>query len=325
MRLTPEKLRRYAEKFVSQQTRDLRLLAVYLSGSLLRGQPFLGGAADVDVVLIYNDAPSTEREVAPLPGEAHLDIRRHDRSRYEPARNLRTEPFLGPTLFRAEALYDPQHFLDFAQAAVRSRFRAPESAIARARTLTQAAREAWFTFDDDLTPAAFAAYLEAIFRAANAPATLLGYTFSPRRLLLDFPPAAQHWGYPHLTGLLFQTLGAPQATADTLEAAIPPWEAALSAAAASSQPPVELASPRLPYYRRAVAAYLASSTPANALYPLLFTWTLAVQHADEAHLAPWQQFVEALGLAAHRREALDAYLDAQEEALEAWARQRGVG
>ncbi len=324
MRLTTEKLRRYADKFVNQQTRDLRLLAVYLTGSLLRGQPFLGGAADVDLVLIYNGAPTPEREIVPLPGEAHLDIQRHDRSRYEPARNLRTEPFLGPTLFRAEALYDPQHFLDFAQAAVRSRFRSPESAVARARALTQAAREAWFALNDDLTPSALGAYLEAVFQAANAPATLLGYTFSPRRLLLDFPPAAQHWGYPHLTGLLFQALGAPQATADALKAAIPPWEAALSAAAASSQPPVELASPRLPYYRRAVEAYLASSTPANALYPLLLTWTLAVQHTGEAHLPPWQQCGEAIGLTA-RREALDAYLDAQEEALETWARQRGVG
>ncbi len=325
MRLTPEKLRRYAEKFVSQQKRDLRLLAVYLTGSLLRGQPFLGGAADVDLVLIYNGAPTTEREVAPLPGEAHLDIRRHDRSHYEPARHLRTEPFLGPTLFRAEALYDPQHFLDFAQAAVRSRFRSPESAAARARALTQAAREAWFALDDDLTPAALEAYLEAVFQAANAPATLLGYTFSRRRVLLDFPPAVQHWGYPRLTGLLFQALGAPQATAEALKAALPAWEAALTAAAGASPAPIELASPRLPYYRRAVEAYLGSSTPANALYPLLFTWTLAVPHAGEAHLSPWQQFVEALGLAAGRQEALDAYLDALEEAVEAWARQRGVG
>ncbi len=324
MRLTPEKLRRYAEKFVGQQKRDLRLLAVYLSGSLLRGQPFLGGAADVDLVLIYNGEPEVARESLSLPGEAHLDIRRHNRSRYEPARNLRAAPFLGPTLFRAEALYDPQHFLDFAQAAVRSRFRAPESAAARARALAQAAREAWFTLDEALTPSAFAAYLEALFRAANAPATLLGYTFSRRRLLLDFPPAAQHWGHPHLTGLLFQALGAPQITAERLQAALPAWEAALAAAAAS-RPPAELAAPRQPYYRRAVAAYLSSSTPANALYPLLFTWTLAVQHADEAHLAPWQQFVEAAGLAANRQEALDAYLDALEEALETWARQRGIG
>jgi len=325
MRLTAEKLRRYAEKFVSQQRRDLRLLAVYLSGSLLRGQPFLGGAADVDLVLIYNGAPDPSRESLPLPGEAHLDIRRHDRSRYEPARNLRTEPFLGPTLFRAEALYDPQHFLDFAQAAVRSRFRAPESAAARARALTQAAREAWFALDDDLTPPALATYLEALFHAANAPATLLGYTFSRRRLLLDFPLAAQHWGYPQLTGLLFQALGAPQASIETLQAALPAWHAALAAAARLSPSPAELAPPRQPYYRRAVEAYLASSTPANALYPLLFTWTLAVQHVEEAHLPPWQQFVETVGLAVSRREALDTYLDTLEEALETWAQQRGVG
>ncbi len=324
MRLTPEKLRRYVEKLVAQRRGDLRLLAVYLTGSLLRGQPFLGGAADVDVVFIYNSAPETEHEVLPLPGEAHFDLRHHDRSHYEPARRLRSAPFLGPSLFRAEPLFDPQHFLDFAQAAVRSRFHAPETALERARALTQAAREAWFALDDDLTPAALLQYLEAVFQAANAPATLLGYTLSRRRLLLDFPVAVQHWGYPHLSGLLFRTVGAAQATPKALQAALPAWESALGAAAAASAAPTELARPRQPYYRRAVEAYLASSTPANALYPLLFTWTLAVTHAGETHLPPWQQFMETLGLASNRQEPLDAYLDALEEALEDWARKQGA-
>jgi len=325
MRLTPEKLRRYAEKLVDQRKRDLRLLAVYLTGSLAHGQPFLGGAADVDLVLIYNGAPDAEREIVPLPGEAHLDLRHADRSRYEPARTLRAAPFLGPELFRAEPLYDPQHFLDFAQAAVRSRFHSPETAAARARTLLQGAREAWFALDEDLSPAALSAYLEAVFQAANAPATLLGYTFSRRRLLLDFPAAVQHWQQPHLTGLLFQAVGAPQATREALQAIVPAWENALRAAAQTPAPPVELAAARLPYYQRAVAAYLASETPTHALYPLLYTWALALQANPDADTAAWQQWVEGLGLAADRSERLDTYLDALEDALEAWARGQGLG
>ena len=324
MRLTTEKLRRYAEKYIAQQQRDMHLLAAYLGGSLLQGQPFLGGAADVDLVLIYNNTPQPSRRIVSLPGEAHLDIIRHDRTRYEPPRALRGAPFLGPLLFRAEPLYDPQHFLDFVQAAVRSRFHAPEWAAARARRLLQEARETWFALDDALTPEALLQYLEAVFQAANVPATLLGYTFSRRRVLLDFPLAAQHWGHPALSGLLFRAVGAEQSAPLLSGETIAAWESALQAAASSSQPPDELAPARQPYYRRAVAAYLGSSTPVHALYPLLFTWSLAVQTAGDAHRAPWQQFLESTGLAQGRAEALDALLDSLEEALEGWEKAQGV-
>ncbi len=325
MRLTAEKLHRYAQKLIDQRRSDLRLLAAYLCGSLERGYPFLGGAADVDIVLIYNGAPQPEREIAPLPGDAHFDIRRHDRSRYEPPRPLRADPFMAPMLFRAVPLYDPQHFLDFVQAAVRSRFRTPEFAATRARRLLQQAREAWFALEDDLTPDALGAYLDVIYWAANTPATLLGYTLSRRRLLLDFPLAAQTWGQPALAEMLFRTIGAPAAHPERLQAALQPWEEALQAAARAESPHAELAPPRLPYYQKAVAAYLNSDVPANALYPLLYTWTLAVQTQPAAsHLAAWQAFVEGLGLHHQRHDALDALLDALEEALEAWERRQGV-
>ena len=324
MRLTPEKLRAYATRFVDQRSRaDLRLLAAYLCGSLRRGQPFLGGAADVDVVLIYNGAPEPEREIVPLPGKAHLDVRRHDRSRYEPARQLRLVPFLGPALFAAAPLYDPQHFLDFAQAAVRSRFRAPETAAARGRTLLQQARDAWFALSDELAPAPVAAYLQTVFLGANAVAALLGYAFSPRRVLLDFPVAAQRWGFPELTGLLFRAVGAPQASPEALAAAQTAWEHALTRLGEHAPP--ELAPARQPYYRRAVAAYLQSSTPTHALYPLLWTWALALQDDPAAeHLTPWQRTLQTLGLAQHRAERLDRFLDALEEALETWERRQGL-
>ncbi len=324
MRLTLEKLRHYADRYVAQRSQDLRLLAAYLSGSLLRGQPFLGGAADVDIVLIYNGAPEPEREIVPLPGAAHLDVRRHDRSRYEPARQLRTDPFLGPTLFLAEPLYDPQHFLDFAQAAVRSRFRTPEMAVARARRLLQSAREAWFDLDEAPTPQAVAAYLETVFQAANVPATLLGYTFSRRRVLLDFPLAVQRWGYPQLSGLLFRQTGAPQATVEALQKALPAWDAAFTAAAEAENAPSVLALPRRPYYRRAIEAYLASTTPAHALFPLLYTWTLAVEVAPEPYRQAWEETLASLGLLEGRQAHLDVFLDALEEALEGWAHEQGV-
>ncbi len=324
MRLTSEKLRRYAQQFVAQRSQDLRLLAAYLSGSLLRDRPFLGGAADVDLVLIYNGAPEPEREIVPLPGNAHLDVYHHDRRRYEPPRRLRVAPFWGPTLFLAEPLYDPQHFLDFVQAAVRSRFRAPEMAAARARGLLQAAREAWFGLEDAPTPQAVAAYLEVVFQAANVPATLLGYTFSRRRVLLDFPLAAQRWGYEGLTGLLFRQVGAPQTTAEALREALPSWEAAWLAAAEAAPTDPELAPARRPYYRQAIEAYLASTTPAHALYPLLYTWTQAVCKAPAEHQPPWEAFLKGLGLTSERQSRLDAFLDALEEALEDWSRRQGV-
>ena len=75
---------------------------------------------------------------------------------------------------------------------------------------------------------------------------------------------------------------------------------------------------------------LAGDRPLEALWPLLRTWTAAIDllPADAPALAVWREALERLGLWGEafpaRQAALDAYLDQVEELLEDWARANGV-
>ncbi len=321
MRLTVEKLFSFAHKLVESRQRDVRLLAAYLTGSLVDGNPFVGGAADVDVVFIYNAAPEVEREALPLFGAVHLDVHNHDRAVYEPPRRFRTEPWLGPALFIARPLYDPQHFLDFVQAAARSRFRDADVAYRRAQSLLESARRRWFDLPTEPMPSNVALFLEAVYEAANIPATLHGRALSRRRLLADFPQAERWIGADGLTALLYRTLVRNVEIAEGIGEYFPLWEAALSAA----QTPPEIAPLRIPYFRNAMQAYVSAGAPLQAVYPMVYTWTVAVLEGASSD-ENWQKFIAASGIEdlASGRAALDSFLDASEDALEAWARTHGA-
>jgi len=322
MRLTPEKLRSFAAKLIDSRSRDVRLLAAYLTGSLVDGSPFVGTGADVDIVFIYNGAPEAEREILPLFGDVHFDVYNHDRALYEPPRRFRTDPWFGPSLFIAQPLYDPQHFLDFVQAAARSRFRDPDVAYARARILLEDARNRWFSLGEEPTPQNIAGFLDALYSAANIPAVLHGHTLSQRRVMADFPSAARRMDAEGLTVRLYETVVGRAELAEILSEYLPLWEATLSAV---KEPPPEIVAERIPYFRAAIQAYMRENAPLKAFYPLAYTWTLAASNPAVPQ-ENWRKFIAASGLENLNaaRAALDAFLDAAEEALEAWGRTHGA-
>ncbi len=317
MRFTVAKLRAFAERLVEERRRDLNLLAAYLTGSLVEGDPFLGGAADVDLVLIYNGPPPQERESLILHDTVYVDLQAHDRAHYEPSRRLRTDPLWGTTLFHARPLYDPQHFLDFVQSAVRSRFKDPEVAFQRAQAALHKAREAWARLAPPLTPAVAQAYLEMLSCGAHVPATLLGRWLPPRRLAPRFVQVAQRLGHPEWVADLYRLLGAPRLAPEGLTDLLQQAEQA-----AQGLSDAEAVQAR--YYLAAAQAYAQGEVPNQALCPLLHWLTLrALQgSAVEAWQAAWTR----LGLEEipRLREQGDAWLDTLEEFLEGGARAQGV-
>ncbi len=50
------------------------IVTVYLTGSLLDNDPFLGGSADIDLVFVHAQEASVRREIVSLTPEIHLDI-----------------------------------------------------------------------------------------------------------------------------------------------------------------------------------------------------------------------------------------------------------
>jgi len=333
MRITNEILLKLAKDTVTRSVQeDHSILAAYLHGSLLREKPLLGNTTDIDLFYIHNDEVSVEREIIRLTDEVHLDISHHSHKVYRQPRELRQHPWLGPIINSCKILYDPQHFLDFAQASVRGQFNRPDQVMGRVSSLSEHARQIWLGFHlepREPDPQDMLKYLLAIDHAANSLAGISGPPLTERRFLLDLPArmdAVQRHGlYAAVLGLL----GAPSVDAEMLRSWLPAWQVAYTGLPAA-QAPLRLHPHRLPYYQHAIETILSSEHYHDALWPLWHTWTLAVNTFpdDSPHRAAWEETGKQLGLVgegfAERIRALDAFLDTVEDTLEVWARENGA-
>ncbi len=330
MRLTPRRLRAWVEHYVAEKRRDLNLLAMYLTGSLLGDEPLFGGITDLDVVCLYNLAPEQTVEVRPLPGGVHLDVRHWPREQVEPPRKLRLDPWLGHEIYYAQPLYDPQHFLDFVQSGARSRFHHPEVAARRAWNLLEQARSAWANLlqAEPLTPAQVQSFLETVYTAMHIPATLHGRVLPWRRAAVLWRQEAAAAGHPEWVAGWLQVLAAPGVTVEALRAALTPWAAAWQAARTAAPQDPAFHPAREQYYRAGLTALLAQEPPTQALLLLLATWSWALRAAgaDAAPRAEWEATLQAWGWedADARLTALDQWLDALEAYLEQWMQAQGV-
>lgn len=333
MRVTREALMRIVQTTVAQRVRaDRSLVAIYLCGSLLEEEFLLGGATDIDLVLVHVEPAPSEREIVPLNAEIHLDIAHHLNRDYRQTRQLRVHPWMGPILNTCKVLHDPQHFLDFTQASVRGQFDRPDRTMERAWGQYDAARRAWaeFSLKPTLeTPSDLLEYLRALGNAANSVASLSGAPLAERRFLLKFRGRAEDARRPGLYPGLLGLLGAPQVDAGTLESWIQPWGEAFSRIP-PGQGPLRLHPGRKLYYQNAFEAILGGESPQAMLWPLLTTWSLAAEQygVDAPERAAWRQTIEHLGLYGaafgEKTAALDAYLDMVEETLDAWAQRNGA-
>jgi hypothetical protein len=334
MRITRETLLNIARDTAAQRTRsDRNILGVYLYGSLLEEEFLLGGTADIDLVFIHMDTAETSREIVPLTDEVHLDIAHHYERDYRQARQLRVNPWLGPAINECQALYDPQHFLDFTQAGVRGQFERPDNVYQRALGLSERARQIWLAFQThyatDPGPEQVFDYLRALRHAANAVASLSGTPISERRFLLYFQKRAEAIGQAGMYAGLLGLLGSPNVEPETLSEWLHAWQGAYEAVPSDARPP-RLHPGRRFYYQKALETLLNGPQPKAVLWPMLRTWTLAVKTLPDAspHRIRWRQAYDQLGLIGagfdERLRALDAFLDLIDETLETWARQNGV-
>ncbi len=333
MRVNRDTLIKVVRTTVSQRTRaDRNLMSVYLCGSLLGEDYLLGGAADIDLVFIHTDAVTEEREIVHLTEDVHLDIAHHLYRTYRQTRSLRVHPWLGPTIFSCQVLYDPQHFMDFTQASVRGQFYRSDHVLERVRKLVDQARQIWLSYFNDLPeagPAEVLVYLRAVEHAANAVASLNGPPLAERRFLLNFPARAQAVERPGLYAGLLGLLGAPNIEPAVLSAWLGAWQEAYDHVPADKAP-ARLNPIRKPYYQKALESLLNSGQPQTALMLLLSTWTLAACELplESPALESWRSAFRQLGLIGagfeERVKALDAYLDMVEETVDGWAQANGA-
>ncbi|NPA26376.1 MAG: hypothetical protein GXO36_02075 [Chloroflexi bacterium] len=329
MRLTPKRLLGWAQDYVESRTRDLNLLAVYLTGSLLTDEPLFGGLTDIDIVCIYNLEPPQPREIRPIVRGVHLDIRHYPRDRFEPPRRLRLEPEMGSEVFYAQPLWDPQHFLDFVQSGVRSRFHSPDVAYERAWKAIDRARTQWQALlsADPHQPETWLQHLDSLRWATLAIATLQGRRLTLRRFTLQWAAEAALLERDAWVPGLLRAFGAREGMQTTLAEWRPRWRQALDQIAQADAEHVHPA--RLAYYQAGLDALLAHPPEAQALYLFLWTWTYALQspHAPAASRTAWEEALQALGLFEAwdtLLDASDAFFDDLEQYIETWGREHGV-
>ena len=318
MRFTPEILRKHAQVLVDKETKSNRsILAAYLRGSLLYGSPLIGGAGDIDLVFIHNAPPLNEHQIIRITPEIHFDIEHHDELIYRTPRELRLDPWLGPTLRDAVPLYDPRHLLDYTQAGVRSNFDFQENTQARSKPLLEIARQFWM--DRQISPpleltAEIPAFLNALGAAINAVAIMTGPPLATRRLGLSFADRAASVDAPGLNIAFQHLLGGINLPEDKLIEWINAWEKSIAILQAESSSPPLLVKREI-YYKNALLDITKNSKPADALWPLLVTWTKIISTLPgrtDLQL-PWIKALTALGFAGKdyliRLAAFDSFLE----------------
>ncbi len=318
MRFTPEILRKHAQVLVDKETKKNRAIqAAYLRGSLLYGSPLIGGAGDIDLVFIHNGPPQNEHQIIRITPEIHFDIEHHDELIYRTPRELRLNPWLGPTLRDAVPLYDPRHLLDYTQAGVRSNFGFPENIQARSKPLLDTARQFWM--DRQISPplqitAELPAFLSALEAAINAVAIISGPPLATRRLGLSFADRANAVDAPGMSIAFQHLLGGINLPEDTLYDWINSWEKSLAILKSETLSPPLLIDREI-YYKNALVEFIKNGKQANALWPLIVTWTEIISILpDRTDLQlPWIKALTTLGFAGKdyivRLAAFDGFLE----------------
>ena len=335
MRVTRESLTRIAKETAQERAfNDRGIIAAYLTGSLVSdADPMLGGTTDIDIIFVHADEPKHRREFVKLTSDFHVDISHRARAEFKRPRELRLDPWLGWEMYDPMLLFEREKFFEFVQAGLRAgfEFNAPTPALHRSRSLLAHGRQIWrdlLEANDTVTPTDITKYLKSLYHAVNAVAELSGPPLQERRLMLEFPSRAETAQRPGMSAGLIGLLGAAGLDTSQINAWISDWKLAFEAATESSRVDVRIHPARLNYYEKAISAIAESGTPHAALWPLLQTWTLAVDVLSEHSVDAWRSACSQLGLTVNgfeeRVAGLDQFLDEVEALLDELAREHGL-
>ena len=336
MRVTRESLIRIAKETAQERAfNDRDIIAAYLTGSLVASEidPMLGGTADIDIIFVHAGEPKHRREFVKLTPDFHLDISHRAKAEFKRPRDLRLDPWLGWEMYDPMLLYEREKFFEFIQAGLRAgfEFNAPDPALQRSRLLLSHARSIWrdlLAVENSLTPGDVAQYMKSLYHAVNAVVELSGPPLQERLLILEFAPRAEMAQRPGMNAALAGLLGVSHLDPAFINDWIPEWRLAFESAMENSRVDPRIHPARLNPYEKAIRSILAGETPRAALWPLLQSWTLAVEVLPEDDWGAWRSACEQLHLTASGFEehvnGLDQYLDEVEILLDELATQHGL-
>ncbi len=335
MRVTRELLIRIAKETAQERAfNDRDIIAAYLTGSLTSDtDPILGGTADVDVIFVHVEEPKQRREFVALTPDFHVDISHRAKAEFKRPRELRLDPWLGWEMYDPMLLFEREKFFEFVQAGLRAgfEFNAPAPALQRSRLLLSQARRIWrelLAMEDAVTPKDVMQYMKALYHAVNAVAELSGPPLQERRFILDFASRAETAQRPGMSSALIGLLGANELDPPVMSRWVSDWKLAFEAAMENHRVDGRIHPARLNYYEKSIKVMLAEENPYAALWPLLQTWTLAVDVLPEHALEAWRSACGELKLTSagieEHVEGLDQFIDEVEVLLDELAAEHGL-
>lgn len=326
MRITRELMLNHArENAAKLAAKDRSIICIYVTGSLLFEEPFIGGITDIDLICVHNRPPACRREIIRLSHEVNLDVAHYEQEVFEPARKLRNDAWIGGWMENVPiVLYDALRWYDFTRAAATAQFWRPENTSVRARSFLEPARNTWHDLQEETLPQGIkrvTAYLGALRDLANGVAVFTGAPIAERRLLVELPERAIAAKIPGFFGDFVSLFTSSEVTDENFDGWLSAYVSVFGALKEGKNPPLSMLPFRQAYYEKALRT-LYSSHPAAAVWLLVYTWTraaAALQRTDQAY-KDWQALCRQLQLDSRnlreRLEALDQVLDTAEEALD---------
>jgi hypothetical protein len=328
MRITRDLLLSLArDNAAKMAARDRSLVCVYIVGSLLRGDPFLGEVTDIDLVCVHDKEIKQSREIVRINADIHLDITHLPQYLFDNIQAFRADPWMGVSLDECPlALRDAEHWFDFTRASITGSLWKPQYVMARVNCFAGRARQTWQMLVDEALPQGIKrteAYLNTLNDAINAVACINGSPLTTRRILLDLPERAYALDMPDLAASFIYQFTNDAFTEENWAAWMPQWQTTFDAMAANKQAPLDVLPTRKNYYWKAASEF-AEEHPAGALWIMLRTWTqmATVLPKSEQPYKDWQSFVRQLELDGKglpgRLDSLDQLLESVELTVEKW-------
>lgn len=327
--------REYADRKMKERP---TMKAVVLAGSVARGEPPLGDAVDLDVLLIDDFIPDPAYELVRLSENVLVDatfIRTADLS---DRKALRAHPYLAPALNDALILHDPRHYFDILQASIRAPYNKPDNIYARARSALAPAQrivdrfvlwredlpEAGPTFED-LADLRQALYLiaQSVILLSGQPGDAVGI----RKFMVRFEAASRQHD-ADLYPLFLSALGVANVPANLLEMLLPDWVNLYKTVSQQANADPLVHAFKRGYYERGFKALAAEGHALNTLW--LFEQTLAAC-AKSVDSPPelWQNYkrlTTKMNLAGflERTQGLENLASLADETLIRWAKRESV-
>ena len=332
MKITKEKLIRLGDSFLKQRgEKDRTILCAYLTGSMLRDDPFISETTDVDIIMVHSGLEKAYREITPVSDDVTLDIYHYPTEYFSNTRNLRVDPWLGSSLcFDPIVLYGKGHWFEFILASTESTFFVPENVIERSKVFMTQAQKYYAEMKrlaGKQTEISYVfRYLLAIEHAVNAVACLGDKPITMRRFIRDMQSRCEVLENTAVPSQVLRMVQGPVQSYDTYARA---WKYYLEYFSSYTRPDFfsEYAAARLPYYEIAAESMWRSHLP-SGIWVMLYSWT-QIMNAMQVEQNEWyHQFVSDLCISpeyADRRLAdVDRLLEFCEDAIEKWGKSKGV-